>query len=272
MARIVIIEDNAANLDLMVYLLRAFGHTPRGFPDGEAGLEAMRRQPPDLVLCDIQLPKLNGFEIVALIRADEQLRHLPVVGVTALAMRGDRERVLAGGFDGYIEKPIQPEAFVSQVESHLRPELRNHHSAAAGAQVAAPEKASRKLVEGRATVLAVDDIDDNLELLRTVLEHGGYRVVCARSADEALALLQRERCDLVLSDVHMPGGDGFSLFRAARAREGLRHIPFVFVSSSTVPREEGVSTSDEFGTYRLLARPVEPAQLLEIVGAALQKL
>src|SRR3569833_1549279 len=101
MARIVIIEDNAANLDLMIYLLRAFGHAPRGYPDGEAGLEALYRQPPDIVLCDIQLPKLDGFEVIARIRSDGQLKHLPVIGVTAMAMRGDRERVLASGFVGY---------------------------------------------------------------------------------------------------------------------------------------------------------------------------
>jgi two-component system cell cycle response regulator len=269
MARIVIIEDNAANLDLMIYLLRAFGHAPRGYPDGEAGLDALYRQLPDIVLCDIQLPKLDGFEVIARIRADEQLKSLPVIGVTAMAMRGDRERVLASGFDGYIEKPIQPEAFVSQVESWLPKDL---HGGRAGTTAAASASAADSIPKSPnpARVLAVDDISENLDLLQTILEHGGYQVTCARGPAEALMILRREPYDLIISDVHMPEGGGFALFQTARAEKSLAGIPFVFVSSTTTIQEE-LQLAAKLGSCRLLHRPVEPVHLLRVIHSVLKQ-
>lgn len=124
MARVLIVEDNAANLALMGYLVTALGHTVEGCRDGRSGLEAARRQPPDLVLCDIQLPVMSGHELAQALRADPAFRELPMVAVTALAMRGDRENALAAGFNGYLSKPIEPRTFGSQVESFLPPALR----------------------------------------------------------------------------------------------------------------------------------------------------
>lgn len=121
MARIVVVEDNASSLKLMTYLLAASGHQVESCRDGRAGLETMRRSPPDLALCDIQLPGLSGYEIVRAARADPLLRELPVIAVTALAMPGDDARALAAGFDGYIAKPIDPRTFAATVASFVPP-------------------------------------------------------------------------------------------------------------------------------------------------------
>lgn len=118
-ARILIIEDNPANLELMGYLLRCSGHEVLVATDGEAGLELAQREAPKLIICDIQMPRMTGFEVALHLKADDQLRHIPLVAITAFAMVGDRERVLAGGFDGYLAKPIDPEAFVAQMEAFL---------------------------------------------------------------------------------------------------------------------------------------------------------
>jgi CheY-like chemotaxis protein len=118
-ARILIIEDNPANLGLMDYLLKYYGHEVLAALDGEAGLELARGGFPEIIICDIQMPKLDGFGVARALKADERLRHIPLVAITALAMVGDRERVLAGGFNGYISKPIEPQAFVAQVEAFL---------------------------------------------------------------------------------------------------------------------------------------------------------
>jgi CheY-like chemotaxis protein len=118
-ARVLIIEDNPANLELMTYLLGAFGHTVVAAEDGRQGLEAARREQPDLIVCDVQLPALDGFEVARCLKSDPRLRTTPLVAVTALAMVGDRDRVLAAGFDGYLAKPINPETFVGQMEVFL---------------------------------------------------------------------------------------------------------------------------------------------------------
>src|SRR3954463_2943534 len=103
-ARVLVIEDNGPNLELMTYLLTAFGHTAESARDGEEGVAIAQQGRFDVVICDIQLPKLDGFEVVQRIRGFG--RTLPVVAVTAFAQVGDREKVLAAGFDGYISKPI----------------------------------------------------------------------------------------------------------------------------------------------------------------------
>ena len=119
MARILISEDNQANMQLMVYLLRAFGHDTTEAVEGESGLAAAQCQPPDLILCDLQMPGMDGYEVARQIRLEPQLKAISLIAVTAYAMVGDRDKVLAAGFDGYISKPINPEVFVRQVEFFL---------------------------------------------------------------------------------------------------------------------------------------------------------
>ena len=119
MARILIIEDNSANMELMSYLLTAFGHTPLTAFDGECGVRMAREQRPDLILCDVHLPRLDGYGVVGALKADPLLCRIPVLVVTALAMVGDRERLIDAGFDGYIGKPIEPEQFVAELAPFL---------------------------------------------------------------------------------------------------------------------------------------------------------
>ena len=123
MARILIIEDNSENMQLMVYLLRAFGHSTNEAVNGELGLANIQSEQPDLILCDLQMPGIDGFEVARRIKLDPKLDRVPLIAVTAYAMVGDRDKVLAAGFDGYIPKPINPESFVAQVDVFLPPEL-----------------------------------------------------------------------------------------------------------------------------------------------------
>lgn len=118
--RILVIEDNSTNLELMTYLLHAFGHVTIAAIDGESGVAAALVEPPDLVLCDLALPGIDGFEVLRRLRAAPNMNAVPVIAVTASAMVGDRDKVIATGFDGYISKPITPETFVEEVESYLR--------------------------------------------------------------------------------------------------------------------------------------------------------
>jgi CheY-like chemotaxis protein len=117
--RILIIEDDPFSLELYADLLEASGYTVVPAADGEEGLAAARREQPDLIICDIRLPKLGGCAVVRDLKADPALRQIPIIAVTALDSTGDRERLLAAGFDGYIAKPIEAKAFTSQIVSFL---------------------------------------------------------------------------------------------------------------------------------------------------------
>jgi two-component system, cell cycle response regulator DivK len=119
MARVLIVEDNAANMTLAVFLLESAGHTVLSATDAEAGLTLARDEQPDLILMDIQLAGMDGLEATALLKADAATRAIPVVAVTALAMKGDEERIRAAGCDAYIAKPIRYKDVLATIATQL---------------------------------------------------------------------------------------------------------------------------------------------------------
>lgn len=119
MATILLVDDNLANRVLAMKLLRARGHEIVEAEDGEAAVALARERRPALVLLDLGLPGIDGWETLRRIRADEASRDLPVVAVTAHAMVGDRERAMAAGFDGYLSKPIDASTFGDTVSGFL---------------------------------------------------------------------------------------------------------------------------------------------------------
>ena len=129
-ARILVIEDNAANLELVRYLLSFSGYTVLQARDGAQGVELALRERPDLVVCDLQMPLLDGYQVLARLRAEPACAATVVVAVTAFSMPNDRQKVMMAGFDGYLSKPIEPENFVAQIESFLPAGLRAPRPAA----------------------------------------------------------------------------------------------------------------------------------------------
>jgi CheY-like chemotaxis protein len=124
-ARILIIEDDAASHALVRYLLEAAGHQTLSAFDGAAGVRLALDQQPDLLLCDLQMPVMNGYQVVQALREYPLWKQVPVIAVTAFSMAGDREKTLAAGFDEHISKPISPQHFVAQIEAFLPQELRS---------------------------------------------------------------------------------------------------------------------------------------------------
>ena len=118
-ARILIIEDNEQNLYMLTFLLEERGHEVIPAMSGPLGLELAAKVNPDLILLDIQLPGMDGYAVAESLKGNPELNSIPVVAVTSYAMVGDREKVLAAGAEGYIEKPINPDTFVEEVESFL---------------------------------------------------------------------------------------------------------------------------------------------------------
>ena len=113
------VEDNPANLTLATFLLQSAGHTVVTAANAEIGLTLARAEQPDLILMDIQLPGMDGLQATGLLKADEATRAIPVVALTALAMKGDEERIRAAGCDGYIAKPMRYKDFLATVARQL---------------------------------------------------------------------------------------------------------------------------------------------------------
>lgn len=119
MAKILVVEDNPANMKLAVFLLESVGYAVSSARDAESGLTMVRVEQPDLVLLDVQLPGMDGLQAIAELRRDEATRKIRVIALTALAMKGDEERIRAAGFDDYISKPIHYPAFLATVAAQL---------------------------------------------------------------------------------------------------------------------------------------------------------
>lgn len=119
MPRVLVVEDNPANMTLATFLLESVGHTVLTARDAEAGLAVAREQQPDLILMDIQLPGMDGLQATGLLKQDEATRAIPVIALTALAMKGDEARIRAAGCDGYIAKPLAYREFLATISAHL---------------------------------------------------------------------------------------------------------------------------------------------------------
>ena len=117
--KILVIEDNEQNMYLVNFILVNYGFQVIQASDGVEGISQARQQRPDLILLDIQLPIMDGYAVSRELRKIEWLENVPIVAVTSYAMPGDRENALAAGCSGYIEKPIDPDTFITQVEQYL---------------------------------------------------------------------------------------------------------------------------------------------------------
>jgi two-component system, cell cycle response regulator DivK len=116
---VLLIEDNEQNRYLATYLLEQHGYRVISAIDGRRGLELAQTLVPDVILLDIQLPTMDGYEVASALRTIAALRNTPIVAVTSYAMMGDREKALAAGCNGYIEKPIDPETFVAEISAFI---------------------------------------------------------------------------------------------------------------------------------------------------------
>ena len=116
---IMIVEDNELNMKLFNDLLEANGYITIKTRNGLEALDLARKHKPDLILMDIQLPEVSGLEVTKWLKEDDELRHIPVIAVTAFAMKGDEERIRSGGCEAYISKPISVGSFVETIKSYI---------------------------------------------------------------------------------------------------------------------------------------------------------
>jgi two-component system cell cycle response regulator len=169
-------------------------------------------------------------------------------------MVGDREKLLAHGFNGYLSKPINPQTFMDEMAPYL------HKTQSAVMKLFVAEKTTPvEPTEG--TILVVDNSPVNITLSRSMLEPFGYKIIEAHGVDEAMTMLEEQRPDLILSDLHMPAKDGFDFIQEVKADAELSKIPFVFISSTVWgdrERDRGLS----LGADQFLIRPIEPQALV----------
>lgn len=253
-ARILIVEDDPSTRELMALLLQDAGHQVSEADDGAAGLQLALATRPDLLVCDLRLPSLDGYSVARALKLDADCARIPLLAVSALVQDGDRERVRQAGFDGYLCKPIEPASFVAEVEAFLP-------AAATAAEASAP---------ALPTLLVVDDDAFMREVLVDALEGEPWRILSAGSAEEALALLARHPVQVVLSDQSMPGMQGTELM--ARVSRDYPHTVRLILSGLSGPSElEAIERACAAGQAdRHLVKPWAAGALREDLRAAFQ--
>ena len=220
MPTILLVEDNPMTRKLVRFALEREGFELLEAPDGQSALHIFESRTPDLVLQDLCLPDIDGFELAALIRARFGPA-IPMLAFSGFISTADEAQVAAAGFDGMIPKPVEPSRLVQFVRGFLPPES----SEAQGG------------LTGRTIVIADDD-PMQLKLLRFRLERIGGVVLSASDGTEALQLARTHMPDAIVADVTMPGLDGFALTMAVRSEPEIAQIPIILLSSSYVERSD----------------------------------
>jgi CheY-like chemotaxis protein/HPt (histidine-containing phosphotransfer) domain-containing protein len=285
MSRILIIEDNRANMKLACLLMRNVGHTVLCAVDAETGLALARAEQPQLILMDIQLPGMDGFTATALLKRDPATASIPVIALTSMAMKQDREKSEAAGCDAYIAKPLRYQELYAAIDALLaREEL---PVAGVESRLGAPIAAARTLEETQRTpigrhdaafeppsrdealrngrlILVAEDNETNQKLILRQLALLGFAADVAGNGRQALQAWECGNYALLLSDLHMPDMDSYGLTAAIRAREqGLRRIPIVALTANACNGEPDLCRTAGMDDY--LSKPLQLANLKTIL-------
>ncbi len=212
-ANILVIEDNPITRKMLRVTLEAEGYSVIDVPDGRSALASAREHVPDLVLHDLILPDMDGFQLVRELRATPGLHDVPIVALSGFASRLEEARATAIGFTALLLKPVEPSRLVESIAA-LLPSTERHRAPLATGQ----------------RVLVVDDDLVYLKLVRPHLTKLGFLVTTASNGAEALEAVRNNAPDVVLSDTLMPDIDGFELCYALRSDPALARVPVVLTS------------------------------------------
>jgi diguanylate cyclase (GGDEF)-like protein len=251
--KVLVVEDNPISRKLTRVALEADGFIVAEAADGRSAIASVSRELPDLILQDILLPDIDGFDLVGRLHAVHGAEKIPILALTGLISKGDEAKLPQANFADYLFKPVEPSFLVTTVRAHL---------AASKTSISMPG-------QGR-VVLAVDDDAKQLKLLATYLANLGFGVATAKDGAEALAKAETTLPDAVISDVLMPRIDGFELCLAIRKHERLKRIPVVLLTNNYDDAADKQLAAD-IGANALVARTPDCKDAVEILLASLNQ-
>lgn len=263
MTKILIVDANKINLELMSYLLNQSGYTTITCSDGQEALDLVVQAPPDLIICDLELPSLDGYQFVSELKNNPQLQSIPVIAITAFAMTGDRSRIRAAGFDAYIAKPITPALVVSQIETLLPESLRSKISIKLRTNGSNQQK--NNLTKKIAHALIVDSFMHNAEMFKDLLETIHFHVDIAQNAKDAIDAIRNNPPNLILASSTLPDMSAIDFLKIIQLNEQWKSISLLMMSA-THPTKGFLDEIKELHVQRFLLLPIDPDDFLSIIN------
>jgi PAS domain S-box-containing protein len=259
MARILIAEDYTDIRKVLGLILTPYGHEIIEAGDGREAIKLAQEHRPDLILMDMSMPVLSGWDATRQLKANPATAAIPIIALTAHAMRGDRERAWEAGCDGFITKPIDDELLEHTIQQILdekqgdEPEDAGPDTASA-AESRRPSRAKTVTIHNQ-HVLIVEDDPKGAEVIEKSLKEGGYRTSVVEAASQAAALLEGEAPDLIICSTAPEGA--YELTRRIKKGSQLPFIPVMLVSAGEIGWEKGL----EAGADDFIAKPINSTEL-----------
>jgi len=267
--KILVIEDNAMNMKLVRSLLRLKNFEVIEADDGEKGIKLAEEHLPNLILMDIQLPGIDGLTATSIIKKNPNLKHIPIIALTSHAMRGDDTKAREAGCEGYITKPIDTRHFIDNIMRYLRMNENSNNTSIDQIELtnnSIDEKKSDS--QSRYTILIVDDELRNIKLMTAILSVEPYEILQALNGEQALAMIDKNKIDLILLDVMMPGISGFEVTQLVKTNPATKHIPIILVTA--LDGRENKQKAMEVGADEFLTKPVNKIEVITRTKSILQ--
>ena len=264
-ARILVVDDLATNAKLLEAKLEREYFDVFTVASGEAALDFVRTQSPDIVLLDIMMPGMDGFEVCRQMKAEPKIAHIPIVMVTALSDVADRVRGIDAGADDFLTKPVNEMALFARVKSLVRlkmmtDELRLREGTSEQLGAITEGFAAETEDIGDACLLLIEDDESSVEKIRSSLADDGYELQVASSRTDLIGLASRGRHDVLLISLDVADDDALRLCSQLRSNDETRHTPIVLlVEENDMGR---LAKALELGVNDYLVRPVDRQELV----------
>lgn len=277
-ARILVVDDEPQNLELMEAILQVADYEVVLASGGDEALALAREKRPDLIVLDLMMPGLSGFEVCARVKMDPQAGETPVLIVTALSQIADKERALAAGGDDFLTKPVQSAELLARVEALLKVRHLNRDLDRALAYLQELETA-RHAAQGRPAgttsgpligapaVLVVDDEPLIRRMFCDMLQEAGYVTHAAEDGPHAVDIARREAIDVVLLDIMMPGMSGLEVL--AKLGEVTPNSPVIIATAS--PTSDNAITALRLGAFDFIVKGLKREVMLATVARAVER-